>query len=109
MLHEFLTQLRDELIARCVAKVATRPVPAPTGAEMTHGIPRFLSQITDTLRSEAASDEPTTRRISGARDPSRSPTASEIGESAAAHGDELHKKGFTVDQVVHDYGDLCQA
>jgi len=109
MLHEFLTANRDELIARCVAKVAKRPVPPPTAAEMIHGIPRFLTQITETLRSEAASDEPTSRRISGVGDPGTSPTASEIGESAAAHGDELQKKGFTVDQVVHDYGDLCQA
>jgi len=109
MLHEFLTANRDQLIARCVAKVAKRPVPPPTAAELIHGIPRFLTQITETLRSEAASDEPATRRISGAGDPGTSPTASEIGESAAAHGDELQKKGFTVDQVVHDYGDLCQA
>lgn len=109
MLHEFLTANRNELIARCVAKVAKRPVPPPTAAEMIHGIPRFLTQITETLRSEAASDEPTSRRISGVGDPGTSPTPSEIGESAAAHGDELQKKGFTVDQVVHDYGDLCQA
>jgi hypothetical protein len=31
MLHEFLTANRDELIARCVAKVAKRPVPPPSG------------------------------------------------------------------------------
>jgi len=109
MLHEFLTANRDELIARCVAKVAKRPVPPATAAEMIHGIPRFLTQIIETLRSEAASDEPTSRRISGAGEPGAAPTASEIGESAAEHGDELQKKGFTVDQVVHDYGDLCQA
>ena len=34
---------------------------------------------------------------------------SEIGVSAAAHGKRLLELGFTVDQVVHDYGDLCQA
>jgi signal transduction histidine kinase len=109
MLHEFLTENRDVLIARCAAKVAKRPVPPPTATEMTHGIPRFLSQITDTLRSEAASDHSGSRRISGTTDPSGSPTATEIGESAAAHGDELQREGFTIDQVVHDYGDLCQA
>ena len=32
-----------------------------------------------------------------------------MGVSATAHGKELLKLGFTVDQVVHDYGDLCQA
>ena len=109
MLHEFLTANRDELIARCVAKVAKRPVPPPGAAEMIHGIPRFLAQITETLRSEAVSDEPASRRISGAMDPDKTPTATEIGESAAEHGDELQRRGFTVDQVVHDYGDLCQA
>jgi hypothetical protein len=29
--------------------------------------------------------------------------------SATAHGKELLHLGYTVDQVVHDYGDLCQA
>ena len=32
-----------------------------------------------------------------------------IGSTAGRHGNELLRKGFTVDQVVHDYGDLCQA
>ena len=34
---------------------------------------------------------------------------SEMGETAAQHGRELLQHGFTVDEVVHDYGDLCQA
>jgi signal transduction histidine kinase len=34
---------------------------------------------------------------------------SEIGIGATAHGKQLLALGFTVDQVVHDYGDLCQA
>lgn len=33
----------------------------------------------------------------------------DIGNTAGKHGNELLRKGFTVDQVVHDYGDLCQA
>lgn len=108
MLYEFLTANRDELIARCAAKVAKRPIPPPSPAQ-THGIPLFLSQIIDTLGRDAASDENGSRRISGGTDPGQTPTASEIGEGAAQHGDELQRKGFTVDQVVHDYGDLCQA
>jgi hypothetical protein len=47
------------------------------------------------------------RRISGPSGGGAS--LSEIGESAAQHGRELLKLGFSVDQVVHDYGDLCQA
>jgi len=34
---------------------------------------------------------------------------SEVGELAALHGRDLLNLGYTVDQVVHDYGDLCQA
>jgi signal transduction histidine kinase len=34
---------------------------------------------------------------------------SEIGESAAQHGADLWHQGFTVEQVVHSYGDLCQS
>ena len=30
-------------------------------------------------------------------------------DSAAKHGKELLRHDFTIEQVVHDYGDLCQA
>jgi hypothetical protein len=40
-------------------------------------------------------------------DPKRAPT--DIGRSAALHGNELQRLGFTVDQVVHAYGVVCQA
>jgi signal transduction histidine kinase len=32
-----------------------------------------------------------------------------MSESAILHGGELKQAGFTVAQVVHDYGDVCQA
>ena len=41
--------------------------------------------------------------------PGKTTPSSEISRGATKHGDELLRKGFTVDQVVHDYGDLCQA
>ena len=33
----------------------------------------------------------------------------ERSRTAALHGKELLEEGYTVDQVVHDYGDICQA
>jgi hypothetical protein len=33
----------------------------------------------------------------------------EIRQSAAGHGQDLFHQGFTIGQVVHDYGDVCQA
>jgi signal transduction histidine kinase len=32
-----------------------------------------------------------------------------MGKAATAHGHTLMEQGFTVDQVVHAYGDVCQA
>src|SRR5688572_8476070 len=109
MLHEFLTTNREDLVERCRVKVAKRPMPPPTAAELTYGIPLFLNQIIKTLRMEQSSDAAGSTRVSGDANPSGATGKSEIGSSAAQHGDELHRQGFTVDQVVHDYGDLCQA
>lgn len=108
MLHEFLTTQRATLIDRCRLKVAQRPVPAPTDAELEHGIPLFLEQLIKTLRVEQTSEPMRSREISG---PSGggTPVLSEMGATATRHGRELLQHGFTVDQVVHGYGDLCQA
>ena len=67
-----------------------------------HGVPLFLRQLVETLRREqrtAVRDdvEP------GTSDPT------EIGRAAALHGSDLLRLGFSVDQVVHGYGDVCQS
>ena len=108
MLHEFLTDNRAELIERCGLKVAQRPSPKPTDAELEYGIPLFLDQLIKTLRMERMPDPMRSRSVSGPSGGGGG-VPSEIGVTAARHGIELLKHGFTVDQVVHDYGDLCQA
>ena len=108
MLHEFLAAHRAELIERCALKVSRRLVPEPTDAELEHGIPLFLDQLVKTLRLERVADRQRSLEISGPAGSGALP-ASEIGTSAARHGRELYERGFTIDQVVHDYGDLCQA
>jgi len=90
MLHEFIVMNREEIIRRCRAKVATRSVPPPTEAEIDHGVPVFLNQLADALRLGLTS-------------------SADIGHSAVQHGHDLLLQGFTVSQVVHDYGDVCQA
>jgi len=108
MLHEFLTNNREDLIARCRSKVAKRTAPRVAEAELTHGIPLFLDQLIKTLRVEQTAEPMLSRRVSG---PAGGGVAvqSEMGAAAAIHGRELLLHGFSVDQVVHDYGDLCQA
>ena len=107
MLHEFLTANRDDLIERCRIKVAKRLAPKVTDEELAHGIPAFLDQLIKTLQVEQTSEPMRSRMVSG---PSGGgPVVSEIAVTAALHGRELSKQGFTLEQVVHDYGDLCQA
>jgi signal transduction histidine kinase len=107
VLHEFLTANRTDLIDRCRLKVAQRLAPKVTDAELTHGIPRFLDQLIKTLQVEQTSEPMRSRKVSGPA--GGGPVLSEIAATAALHGRELSQQGFTVDQVVHDYGDLCQA
>lgn len=90
MLHEFIAANRDEIIRRCRAKVATRSIPPSTEAEIDHGVPVFLEQLMDGLRLGDV-------------------THPEIARTAVKHGHDLLRQGFTVSQVVHDYGDVCQA
>jgi signal transduction histidine kinase len=78
-----------------------------TEAELTHGIPLFLDQLIKTLQIEQTSDPMRSREVSGPA--GGGVVLSEMGTAAALHGRELMQRGFTVDQVVHDYGDLCQA
>jgi len=95
MLHQILTSYRKDIIERTRAKVATRMAPQPTRAELENGVPLFLDQLSATLRRE--------------EDAPRQLPNPEIESSAAHHGEELRRAGFTIAQVVHDYGDICQA
>ena len=107
-MHEFLRNNRDELVARCKHKVAKRARRAATEQQLANGIPLFLDQLMRTLEAEEANEDDESMRISGASG-GDSQALSEMGVSAAAHGKQLLSLGFSVDQVVHDYGDLCQA
>lgn len=108
MLHKFLANNRADLIARCADKVAKRPKRDATQPQLQNGIPMFIHQLIRTLAAEQGDDDATSLEISG---PSGGDAASlsEMGLSAAAHGKALLRLGYSVDQVVHDYGDLCQA
>ena len=100
MLAEFLATNHDELVKRCKAKVASRDAPATTSVgEAEYGVGPLLGQLVQELRDEHAAG------------PSKTPgkLPADIGKTAGKHGNELLLKGYTVDQVVHDYGDLCQA
>ncbi len=108
MMHGFLTNNRDELVARCRVKVAQRPRRGVSDIQLANGIPMFLDQVIRTLEAEGVDDDGTSARISG-NSGGDLLALSEIGISATAHGRQLVLLDYAVDQVVHDYGDLCQA
>lgn len=90
MLQHFIEMNREEIIERCRAKVSSRSFPPPTEAEIDHGVPIFLDQLVISLR------DPTLENLA-------------ISRSAIQHGHDLLVQGYTVSQVVHNYGDVCQA
>jgi signal transduction histidine kinase len=57
-------------------------------------VPLFLTQLSETLGCEAAATPV---------------CSSPIGSTAARHGADLRALRFNVSQVVHCYGDICQA
>ena len=107
-MRQFLLDNRADLIARCTAKVARRSIRAATPAQLANGVPMLLDQLVRTFGAEERGLAQESVRISGTSG-GDALSLSEIGVSAAAHGAELLRLGFTVDAVVHDYGDLCQA
>ena len=106
MLHEFLTLHRTELIRRCLVKVAARARPE-NSFDQYYGIPPFLDQVIRTLQLELSDHPSDSEKVSGSA--GGVPMFSEMDGVAKQHGREMLKGGFSVDQVVHDYGDLCQA
>ncbi len=90
MLYEFLSEHRLEIISRCRSKVAARLAPRPAESEMERGVPLFLDQLVETLRLRLA--------------PSLT-----MDEQAMRNGNDLLRLGIMVAQVVHSYGDVCQA
>jgi signal transduction histidine kinase len=94
VLDEFLVSNRDAIIARTRAWVAGRATPKASDVELQNGIPVFLDQLGDALRVASAM---------GAVD------HEQISKTAGRHGGDLLRMGLTIAQVVHDYGDVCQA
>lgn len=108
MMHNFLLANRAELERRCREKVSTRPDRSPNKQQLEQGIPMFLDQLIRTLQAESEGETVKSLAVSGpsSGDPD---LHAELGVSAGIHGAELLTLGYSINEVVHDYGDLCQA
>lgn len=112
MLHKFLRANRAALIERCRAQVSNRRLPEAAEVEAEpepeRGIPLFLDHVARTLEVERDADTARSLEISG---PSGGEIdgLSEIALAATAYGGALARQGFSVNHVVHSFGDVCQA
>lgn len=87
LLSEFVTEHREEIMARCIAKTAAHTsLPA---SEVMRGIPLFVDQLVEVLQGK--------QHVEAA-----------VTNASTARGAELLRRGFTIGQVVHDYGHVCQ-
>jgi len=94
VLREFLLKNRGGILERAREKATQRSFPR-VHEEDLEGISLFFDQLIDALP-----------RNSG--DPERN-GANEIAARASSHGIDLQRLGFSASQVVHGYGDICQA
>jgi len=76
---------------------------AAGAADGAHGVPLFLLQLVDTLCREQL------KTVDSAPEEKKTSAPTTIGRAAALHGVELLRSGYSIDQVVHDYGDICQS
>jgi signal transduction histidine kinase len=90
MLDQLIRDKRAEIIARTRAKVVARSNCRPADVRLGQGIPVFLDDLSETL-SGTSSQAPT------------------MSANAARHGRDLMQMGFSVSQLIHGYGDVCQA
>lgn len=121
MLHDFLVNNRDEILALTESKTLRLAGSRPSSIQLQQGLPIFFEQLLGILAlrrpvspggfvdekaaSQAASlnDEPALARAG------RQPQEAAVATSAGLHGAELMRLGYTLSHVVHAYGAMCQA
>ena len=95
-LHEVLSSKRDEVVLRWKTQIAGKLAPdAMPPLELINHIPRFVTEIVAALRADAGLS-------------SLGPSPDE-STTAAGHGAQRLRLGFSLDSVVREYGALREA
>ena len=99
MLHDFIVANKELVLERARAR-GREATTKWTDDKHEHGLPLFLKQIVEALHPASSPESaPESGELTGSE---------QIVESAALHGHDLLRNGFSVAQVVHGYGDICQ-
>jgi signal transduction histidine kinase len=96
MLYKFLAANRGKILASVDEKTVGISEDRPTSKRSALGLPQFYDHLVSELE-----------RKSKVRP--KHPEGKRGRYSTAVHGKELSRLGYTVSQVVHGYGALCQA
>jgi hypothetical protein len=97
MLYEFLIDNREKLLALVREKTVGISESRPTSERSEQGLPEFFEYLIDELKRESEGL------------PKKHPDWANTRKTTSMHGEELSRLGYTVSQVVHGYGVLCQA
>jgi len=93
-LSEFLVQHREVIERRTSEVFFARSAPRPAESELRRGVPVFMEQLIETLdRGDELAGEI---------------NDSEIAKTANDYGRRLFGLGFTVSELVHGYGSVCE-
>ncbi len=99
MLYQFLLNERDGILGLCREKLRELSEPRSSSDEMDYGLPVFYDELIAVLRKDEEDSSVNIDRMTGS-----------IHHAAATRrGKESLRLGYTVSQVVHGYGVLCQA
>lgn len=100
MLYKFLVENREKILAVTREKIIGISENKPTTEESERGLPEFYDHMLYEMKRESQ----------GLPKSSEKSAARKHGQhSTTLHGKELSRLGYTVSQVVHGYGVLCQA
>lgn len=94
-LEQFLSENKTSILNSAAEKTFELTSLRPTSDELKKGIPIFFEQLIAVLKKS--------RSEVGTAD------ESQILSTSGVHGRELMQLGYTISQVVHAYGAICQA
>ncbi len=92
MLHEFLEKNKTKILALAAEKTKALAGNHVSSEQLNQGLPLFYNQLIEVLKKQ-----PTAVRHE------------EMLSTAATHGQEFLRLGYSLSHVVHAYGAMCQA
>lgn len=101
MLSEFLLERKTEITQLCRDKVLAASESKPSSALLDEGLPIFYDELVEVLSR--------TKSSSSDLDDDGVIENSVRWNGAIAHGKESSRLGYTISQVVHAYGAVCQS